>query len=241
MGFAREWWGVSLADMNFVPASSQSVGAFVVIVVVVIVAFFAAAWRALEGQKIKFLALALVCGVAIGLQSALVASGQLWALPLHGLPLFFGGVLFVSVALGLSPLGGRMAGAVPLAALVAFQGFRLPLELVLHSWAQQGTIPGTMTWTGQNWDIVSGVVALVCAPFVARRRGLAWGANIVGFLLLLNVARVALLSAPLPFGWGQTPPLLVAFHLPYALIGPVCVGGAFFGHVVLTRALLRGR
>lgn len=227
--------------MNFVPASPASVGVFVAVVVAVIVAFFAAAWRALEGHRGKFIALALAGGTVVGLQSALVASGRLWALPAHGLPLFFGSVLLGAVALGLSPLGRRMAESVPLVALVAFQGFRLPLELVLHSWAGQGTIPETMTWTGQNWDIVSGVVALVCAPWAARRRGLAWGVNVVGFLLLLNVARVAVMSAPLPFAWGQTPPLLVAFHLPYALIGPVCVGGALLGHVVLTRALLRGR
>jgi hypothetical protein len=51
---------------------------------------------------------------------------------------------------------------------------------------------------------------------------------------------VAVLSAPVSFGWHVAPPLLVAFHLPYALIGPVCVGGALFGHIVLTRALFAG-
>ena len=70
---------------------------------------------------------------------------------------------------------------------------------------------------------------------------MAWVANLVGFALLLNVMRVAVLAAPVPFGWGQQPPLLLAFHLPYALIGPVCVGGALFGHIVLTRALLRAK
>jgi hypothetical protein len=55
---------------------------------------------------------------------------------------------------------------------------------------------------------------------------------------LLNVMRVALLSAPVPFGWHVEPPLLVALHLPYMYIGPVCVGGAIAGHVILTRALL---
>jgi hypothetical protein len=125
------------------------------------------------------------------------------------------------------------------AALVAFQAFRLPLELVLHRWALEGTIPLTMTWTGDNWDIVSGIVALVAAPFAHRHRVVAWGANVVGIILLLNVIRVALLSSPLPFAWMVTPPLLLALHLPYAWIGPVCVGGALAGHIVLTRALLR--
>ena len=145
----------------------------------------------------------------------------------------------MSVITGLSPLGGRIAANIPLAALVGFQAFRLPLELVLHRWAEQGTIPTTMTWSGDNWDIVSGIVALVAAPLAHRHRIFAWGANVIGTVLLLNVIRVALLSAPLPFGWMVTPPLLLALHLPYAWIGPVCVGGALAGHIILTRALLR--
>lgn len=225
--------------MNFTPASPGSVAAFVAIVAFVLVSFFLAVHRANAGAFGKTLAAALLTGAWFGLLAALAASGRLEALPLLGMPFFFGGVLIVSTAAGLSSLGGRIARAVPLAALVAFQGFRFPLELVLHEWARQGTIPGTMTWTGQNWDIVAGLVALLAAPFVARRRGVAWGANVVGLLLLLNVMRVAVMSSPLPFAWGQEPPLLLAFHLPYALIGPVCVGGALFGHLVLTRALLR--
>ena len=227
--------------MNFTPASSGSVAVFVAIVVVVIVAFLAAARRAFADAPGKFFAVALGLGGWIGFLAALVASGRMETLPLDGLPLFFGGILVVSAGAGLSPLGARFADRVPLTALVVFQAFRLPLELVLHTWAAQGTIPSTMTWTGQNWDIVSGIVALAAAPWVARRRGLAWGANVVGGLLLVNVIRVAVMSSPLPFAWGQQPPLLLALHLPYALIGPVCVGGALFGHVVLTRALLRGK
>lgn len=225
--------------MNFVHASAGSVSAFVTIVCAVIVAFLVATYRTFDGKLPRTLAVALGLGVWLGGLAGLVASGRLPSLPLSGLPLFFGVVFVVSIAAALSPLGGRMSATLPLAALVGFQAFRLPLELVLHSWAEQGTIPETMTWTGQNWDIVSGIVALLAAPLANRRRGLAWGANIVGGLLLLNVIRVAVMSSPLPFAWGQQPPLLLAWHLPYALIAPVCVGGALFGHLVLTRALLR--
>jgi hypothetical protein len=126
-----------------------------------------------------------------------------------------------------------------LVGLVGFHAFRVPLELVLHSWAKQGTVPQTMTWDGQNWDIISGAFAILVAPFAIRSRALAWAANLIGFALLLNVIRVAAMSSPLPIGWGQDPPLLLALHLPYALIAPVCVVGALAGHIVLTRALLR--
>ena len=161
------------------------------------------------------------------------------SLPLSGLPFFFGAIFAVSIYLGLSGMGGRIAAALPLASLVGFQSFRLPLEIVLHRWATEGTIPTSMTWSGQNWDIISGVVALIAAPFANRHRGIAWLANIVGSLLLLNVIRVAVMSSPLPIAWPVSPPLLLALHLPYAWIGPVCVGGAMAGHIILTRALIR--
>jgi hypothetical protein len=224
--------------MNFTAASSGSVLAFAAIVAAVVVAFLAGAHVAFAGQLRRTLPVALGLGAWLGGVGAVVASGRLAALPFHGLPFFFGAILLVSLVAGLSPLGRRMATTLPLAALVGFQAFRFPLELVLHAWAKQGTIPTTMTWTGQNWDIVAGLTALLATPW-ANRRGVAWGANLVGALLLANVIRVAVLSSPLPFGWGQQPPLLLALHLPYALIGPVCVGGALFGHIVLTRALLQ--
>lgn len=224
--------------MNFVPASISSVASFLAIVVAVAGAILAALWRAYGPSRV-FALLVAGLGLWLALLSALVASGRMSSLPLMGLPFFFGSILVLCVAAGLSPLGRHLAGTTPLAALVGFQAFRLPLELVLHSWAAQGTIPETMTWTGQNWDIISGISALVAAPFANRFRVAAWTANLIGAVLLLNVLRVAILSSPFPFGWGQQPPLLLALHLPYMLIGPVCVGGALFGHIVLTRALWR--
>jgi hypothetical protein len=59
--------------------------------------------------------------------------------------LFFAAAMnAVSLGVGFSPIG-RWLSLLPLPALVAFQGFRLPLELVLHSWVAQGVIPSTMT------------------------------------------------------------------------------------------------
>lgn len=216
--------------------------AFGAIVSAVLAAFLGGIHRAYreEGRATTMtLRVAAITAFWLGLLAFLIGSGRLATLPLSGLPFFFGSVAGVSLLVGLSPLGGRLAAGVPLAALIAFQAFRLPLELVLHAWAAQGTVPETMTWSGRNWDIFSGIVALMAFPFGTRHRSVAWAANIIGFALLLNVIRVALPSSPVPFGWHLERPLLLALHLPYALIGPVCVGGALIGHLVLTRALLR--
>jgi hypothetical protein len=221
--------------VTFTPASSSSVFAFMVIVVAVVAAVLGGVYRTKPQATLK-----VTLGLAgwLALLSFIVSSGALEAHLVPRVPLLFLVMNVAAVLFALSPVGSSLA-TLPLAALVGFQAFRLPLELVLHSWAQQGTIPGTMTWTGKNFDVVTGVVALLVALFGARSRKLVWLANIVGLVLLLNVARVALLSSPLPFAWPVEPPLQLIFHLPYALIGPVCVAGALAGHVILTRALLK--
>ncbi len=77
---------------------------------------------------------------------------------------------------------------------------------------------------------------------VRRWRAAGWLANVVGLALLANVGRVAVRPSALPFAWPDVSPRLqLAMYLPYAWIGPVCVGGALAGHVILTRALLHAR
>ncbi|HET7535704.1 MAG TPA: hypothetical protein VFJ90_04570 [Candidatus Didemnitutus sp.] len=228
--------------MNFQPASPASVGAFVALCVAIVAAFLTGVRRSERHDGVaagrRLIPVTVGLALWLGLLVVAVRTGFVAASPMPRLPIFFGGIIIVSALAGFSPVGRWLAGSAPLAALVGFQAFRLPLELILHHWAAGGTIPGTMTWTGQNWDIVTGVTALVAAMFANRSPASAWIANVIGIGLLVNVARVALMSSPLPFAWPVTPPLLLAFHAPYALIAPVCVGGAAFGHVVLTRALL---
>ncbi|MBS0659037.1 MAG: hypothetical protein JSR82_12420 [Verrucomicrobia bacterium] len=214
------------------PASPLSLVVFVLICLGVL-AFYV--WQA------RSLAFTLGLALWLGAFAAVVASGWAARQPMPRMMLLFAGVNLVTIAAACSPLGARLATNASITALVALQSFRLPLELVLHDWVGSGTIPPTMTWTGQNWDILSGLAALLLAPLAGRARAAAWLANALGFALLLNVMRVAVLSSPLPFAWGQDPPLLLIFYLPHAFIVPVCVGGALFGHLVLTRALLRPR
>lgn len=221
----------------FVPADNASVAAFIAVLVFVVAALLWAVQRAYGSVRVT---LAAAAGLAawLGGFSALVAAGCTANVPL---PVFFVPIVVIWTGVGLSPVGRNIAATVPLGALVAFQGFRLPLEIVLHMWAEQGTIPTAMSWSGRNVDVISGVTALLCAVPAARDVRAAWLANIVGAVLLLNVMRVALLSTLPAWARPGEPLLQLAAHLPYALIGPVCVGGALFGHVVLTRALLLRR
>ena len=231
--------------MHFTEGSTGTVAFFAWLVLVVagnVVIGVYQASRKLGGSARRDAGIVAIGILAwVGAISGAVASGAIEAEPVPRLMLLFGASNLVAVLFAASPMGSLLARGLPIATLIWFQVFRLPLEMILHLWAEAGVIPATMTWTGSNFDIVSGVLALIAAPLAARSRGVAWLFNVVGLLLLINVGRVAMLSSPLPFAWNVQPPLQLAFHLPYAWIIPVCVGGALAGHLVLTRALLLKR
>jgi hypothetical protein len=128
--------------------------------------------------------------------------------------------------------------------LITAQGFRLPLELVLHTWEAQGVIPVQMTFEGHNFDIVTGILALVIGPLALRGtapRAAIWLFNLVGSALLLAVMLIAVLSTPLPIRqYMNEPAVLLAFYFPYGWIVPICVGGALFGHLLVFRWLATG-
>ena len=225
----------------FQPASVASLSCFLIICAAVIAGFLRAVWLSAGRESTNPLRRTLLTAIGLFLWlstiSFIVESDWLRG-DQRRLVLFAAALNAVCLAVGLSPVG-RWLSLAPLPALIAFQGFRLPLELVLHSWVAQGVIPETMTWSGQNWDIASGVLALIAALLCRRSMIWAWVANGVGLVLLINVMRVAILSSPVAFGWPVTPRLELIYHLPYALIVPICVGGALIGHLALTRALLR--
>jgi hypothetical protein len=225
----------------FHAASLASLLAFLAICGGVVAMFIWGVWTSARHKSVSpsQRTLPVAVGTILWLLAILLVVGSGWLEGDQRRLLMFGVAMnAVSLGLGLSPVG-RWLSLVPLPALVAFQGFRLPLELVLHSWVAQGVIPATMTWSGRNWDIVSGVLALFAAPFCRRSRVVAWIANGIGLALLANVMRVAVMSSPVSFGWPVVPKLELIFHLPYVLIVPVCIGGALIGHIALTRALFR--
>jgi hypothetical protein len=151
----------------------------------------------------------------------------------------------LAVALALSPFGTRVIQHVPIALLVGVQGFRLPLELILHSWYEQGALPVQMTYAGDNFDIVTGVFSLITGGLLALgvfrasvERWVVLVTNLVGFGLLLMVASIAVRSTPWPLRtYLNDPPVLLAFHAPFTWIVPICVAGALLGHVLVFRWL----
>ena len=139
-----------------------------------------------------------------------------------------------------SRLGERLALGLPLWALVGFQAFRFPLELVLHRAATDGALPIEMSYAGYNFDILSGLSALlVAAALLAGRAGprlvLVW--NVLGVLLLLNIVTIAVLATPGFHAFGPEHLNTLVAQPPFVLLPTILVQAALIGHVLVFRKL----
>ena len=148
--------------------------------------------------------------------------------------------MIFAVALARSRFGERLLLGLPLWALVGFQTFRLPVELVLHRAAVDGTMPIEMSFSGYNFDILSGASALLLGTALAfgwagSRAALIW--NIGGLLLLCNIIGIAVAATPIFQAFGPNHLNVWVTKPPYVLLPTVLVMAALFGHVLVFRKL----
>lgn len=164
---------------------------------------------------------------------------QVGPVPL-AMPLILG-LTVLTVAASFSAAGHRVATALPLAALVGLQVFRLPLELLLHRLAAAGEIPMVMTYAGWNFDIVTGLTALVLGLWLVRGRvptALVLGWNVMGLVLLVTIVTISVLAAPGPLQrFTDGPPNLLPVCFPYVWLPTVLVQLALAGHLLVFRRL----
>ena len=156
-------------------------------------------------------------------------------------------VLFVisfvgAVGLASSPLGRQLAIGLPLAALVGYQGFRVVVELLMHRAYIEGLMPVQMSYSGRNFDIVTGITALALGGWLVAGKPPRWlvlGWNTLGLALLANVVTIAVLSAPTPMRVFMNEPANVWItHAPWVWLPAVMVFAALGGHVLVYRRLL---
>src|SRR3954462_5959114 len=123
--------------------------------------------------------------------------------------ILIGVITLGTVILAFSRFGTRLVAAIPLAGLVGYQVFRVPLEWALHRLYSEGVIPVQMTYAGRNFDIVTGVLAAALALWIWAGHRSAWlvtAWNIIGLALLINIVTVAILSSPVPFRYFMNEP-----------------------------------
>lgn len=229
--------------------ADPATAAFVVIPVMLVAVLMwgtAVAWKRSQRSPASAARAALAVGAAVAAWMALTwtaaDSGALrdW----NAVPPRFGalvlGIVVISCAIAFSPLGRALTRHLPLWTLIAVQSFRLPLELAMHSMAERGVMPEQMTYTGSNFDILTGLTAIGVAIALragvgGRRLALLW--NIGGLALLLNVVTIAILSTP-TFAWFGHDRLNVwVTYPPYVWLPAIMVTAALTGHLLIFRAL----
>jgi hypothetical protein len=110
-----------------------------------------------------------------------------------------------------------------------------------------------MTYSGRNFDIVSGVTGLLLGWWIlsGRRMGsgvlltgssavAGWAAawNVLGLALLANIVGVAALSTPVPFrSFVEGPPNLLPSEFPWVWLPSFLVQVAFGSHLLVFRKL----
>jgi len=225
------------------------VAAFVVIPVLLVVALLwgtITAWRRSGATPQAASQAGLAVGAAalvwmIGTWSA-AESGVLrrWDQDPPPFALLVAAILVVSLLIAFSRLGRYLARYVPLWALVAVQGFRLPLELAMHAMYERGIMPGVMSYSGRNFDIVTGATAIAVAILVRLGIGgsrLVAGWNVLGLALLVNVVTVAILATPRFAYFGRESLNTWVMYPPFVWLPAVMVLAALTGHLLIFRAL----
>lgn len=104
---------------------------------------------------------ALLAGWIV-VSGAVAASGLVarWDLrPPPGL-LLFGTGFVLTLALSRHAALREVARRAPVALLIGFQAFRLPLEWFMHRAYSEGLMPIQMSYSGRNFDIVTGILAV---------------------------------------------------------------------------------
>jgi hypothetical protein len=120
---------------------------------------------------------------------------------------------------------------------------RIPVELTLYWLFLNKTVPQLMTFEGCNFDILSGISALLIYFGLIRKQLnskilLLW--NFICLGLLINIVVIALLSMPTPFQkMAFEQPNIGVLFFPFTWLPSVIVPLVFFSHLASIRQLLK--
>lgn len=130
--------------------------------------------------------------------------------------------------------------------LYAIHIIRIPVELVLYLLFIQKQVPEIMTFSGWNYDILSGISAIfVCYFGIIKKKIkvsylLIWNFICLGFLI--NIVTIAVLSAPFPFqrlAFDQ--PNIAVLDFPINFLPAFVVPIVLFAHVVAIKRYFQNK
>lgn len=217
------------------------------IAVTVAVVFVRMAAKGLPNTSVVLMTVVVKALMAIS--GILAAAGILAARDVMPPPmvLLIACVLALACTFGLGRFGAHLASNVPLMWLVSLQMFRLPLELVMHHGAERGILPMALSYGGYNYDIITGVGALLLFIIWKIRGSVStswvWTWNVIGIVCLAVITVIAIITSPMLHKLGTEPEHLNSWvlYFPYVWVPVVLVCLAVLSHIVITRILLRMR
>lgn len=151
--------------------------------------------------------------------------------------------LLITVAL---PRGRAWLRGLPLFALTAVHVLRIPVELVLHDAYEAGLVPRDMTYSGYNFDILSGITAVLMMVWMRSERPpgravlIAWNLCCLALLFIIVVTAVLSLPSSLQRINFDAPNVLVT-TTPWVLLPALLVPAVLWAHTAALAHLLNGK
>ena len=209
-----------------------------------------AAGAALQEPMNRRVRVALVTAAAsavwLTLWYQVAATGALQDFEARPAPMFlvFPATGGMGIIIGFSRWGDRLLKGLPIGVLILAQSFRLPLEWVMHEAALQKIMPMQMSWSGYNFDVLTGAAALVIGVLALLKkapRWLMWAWVAMGFVTLVTVVAIGLASTPVFHAFGTEPEQLNTWlaEAPYVWLPVVMVAFALGGQILVVRSLLK--
>ncbi|MBL7952213.1 MAG: hypothetical protein JNM62_10885 [Flavobacteriales bacterium] len=147
------------------------------------------------------------------------------------------------VAAFILPAGRRWLGNADITALTALHVLRVPVELVLHEAYLDHLVPRSMTYSGHNFDIATGLSAAFLTAWMLSRRKpgkavlVAW--NLGGLVLLGIVVVTAIFSIPSSVQrWAFEQPNVLVIGTPGVLLPAMLVPAVLWAHFTALYQLL---
>lgn len=141
------------------------------------------------------------------------------------------------------PSGKQFLKSLSSTHLLFIHTLRLPVELVLYWLSLYKVVPVIMTFEGANYDIFSGISAIVILLLMLRKNPVSktllvvW--NLICLALLATIVGIAVLSAPFPFqqlAFDQ--PNIAVLYFPFVWLPTVVVPLVLLAHLSTLYQLL---
>ncbi|MES2003864.1 MAG: hypothetical protein V4450_05040 [Bacteroidota bacterium] len=146
--------------------------------------------------------------------------------------------LVVFLFIAFSKAGSTLLTVIPPHWLIGMQAFRILVEILLWKAFLVNLLPIQMTFEGNNFDGLSGLLAIPVAMVLYKKwiPQLALVFNMIGVLLLINILVIAVLSMPTPLRhFMNEPPSTLVGEFPFIYLPGVLVAIAQGLHIFSLR------